>query len=494
MEYDVHEDSSLVLAAEDFDVNEFKSFHYFTSEDKKCLCKLRAHMPVLLEGAQGCGKSALMIQAVTGLYPRNESSKAIGIYISLRHLDLLRASGTEYMELFCKLVVSEINKQLDEEVENIIYTVTELQRELILLSIKHQKRIVLLFDDAAHIGRETSLNDFFDMFRTLSSGSISCKASIYPGLIKFDTRFDVYNDADVIDVNRWEYSEDFPLLFEEILNRRFSRFLDDSKFTGSISKRDACQLLGISVLGNIRAFIYACKQLIRSLQSDSTISYSHISEAFKQLSSNYFWPLLEEIEPKMGMYQPMVSPAKEIACTLFEKAGKEKEHSALILREIAKRLNKPLEILECVGFIARKEVSRSMKSRGRGTRYVLNLCNLTEYLEQGRLNTDIAEKWKGFVENSVEFHRDSELYKLKLPEPLEDHELDILSKQIAVLKESNAYPYGLTENKIRILQENNINTIEDLATKTDDELLALPHVGSETLKRFRSAVNQAIWM
>ncbi|MCP4695505.1 MAG: hypothetical protein GY862_01465, partial [Gammaproteobacteria bacterium] len=104
MKYDVHEDSSLVLAAEDFDINEFKALHYFTSQDKSSLCHLRAHGPVLLEGAQGCGKSALMIEAVTGLYPRNESSKAIGIYISLRHLDLLRASGTEYMELFCKLV------------------------------------------------------------------------------------------------------------------------------------------------------------------------------------------------------------------------------------------------------------------------------------------------------------------------------------------------------------------------------------------------------
>jgi len=495
MEYDVHEDNSLVIAAEDFDEDEFENYHYFTSQDKKIISKLRAHGPVLLKGARGCGKSALMIQATLGLCPKNENSTAIGIYISLRHLDLLRASGPKYIELFCKLVVREVNKQLEsEEIENVVYSVTDLQSELTDISSKYEKRIVLLFDDAAHIGREANLNDFFDIFRTLSNNSISCKASIYPGVTKFGTRFDVYNDATVIDVNRSENSDDFPELFEEVLNRRFSQSLDDSKFSGSLSKRDVSKLLGLAVLGNMRAFIYTCNQLITSLNGSKTISYTHISEAFKQLSNNYFWPLLEEIEPKLGMYQPMISLANEISNILFEKTGEKGERSVLILREIVQRLSKPLEILEYVGFIARKEVSRVMKSRGRGTRFILNLCNITEYLEHGRINADIIKKWMNFVDNSIEFHKGSELYKLELPEPLEDHDLSILSKEIQVLRKSNAYPYGLTESKIQLLLENNISTIEDLAIKTDEELLAIHQVGIQTLKRFKSTVTQAIWM
>ena len=112
MESDVHEENSLILAAEDFEECEFTKYHYFTSQDRRCVSKLRAHGPVLLKGARGCGKSALMIEASLGLYPRNNSSTAIGIYISLRHLDLLRASGSEYIELLCKLVVKEVNNQL----------------------------------------------------------------------------------------------------------------------------------------------------------------------------------------------------------------------------------------------------------------------------------------------------------------------------------------------------------------------------------------------
>lgn len=495
MEYEVYEDNSLVLAAEDFELNEFKSYHFFTSQDKKCISKLRAHGPVLLKGARGCGKSALMIEASLGLFPENPEGTAIGIYVSLRHLDLLRSSGSEYIELFCKLVIAEVKKKLpDEHVETVAYTVSELQQLLTQISSSYGKRIVLLFDDAAHIGRETSLSDFFDIFRTLSNNSISCKASIYPGVTKFGTRFDVYNDATVIDVNRSETASDFTLLFEEVLDRRFSGSLDASKFGKTLSKSDSCRLIGIAVLGNMRSFIYSCNQLVTSLNRSSTVTLNHISEAFKQLSNNYFWPLLEEIEPKLGVYEPMVKPAQEIAEFLFERAGEKNERSVLILREIGQRLNKPLEILEYAGFIARKEVSRAMKSRGRGTRYVMNLCNITEYLDGGRISHDTSTKWMRFEDDSIEFHRGSELYKLELPEPLEEHDLDILTKDIGVLKKSNAYPYGLTDFMIDNLREHNISNLENLVETSDGDLLDLPNVGPQTLKRIRSTVNQAIWM
>lgn len=495
MEYEVYEDNSLVLAAEDFETSEFQKYHFFTTQDKRCISKLRAHGPVLLKGARGCGKSALMIEASLGLYPKNKDSTAIGIYVSLRHLDLLRSSGSKYIELICKLVISEITRQLEvDDLEQDIYTVSDLQQLLTSLSSEQGKRIVLLFDDAAHIGRETSLSDFFDIFRTLSNNSISCKASIYPGVTKFGTRFDVYNDATVIDVNRSETASDFSHLFEEVLDRRFSESLNGSKFQGTLTKKDACKLLGIAVLGNMRSFIYSCNQLVTSSSGSSVVSLNHISEAFKQLSNNYFWPLLEEIEPKLGMYQPMVQPAHSIAQILFEKTGEKRERSVIILREIGQHLNKPLEILEYVGFIARKEVSRAMKSRGRGTRYVLNLCNITEYLEHGRISAATFEKWIHFRDDSVEFHRGSELFQIELPQPLEDHDLDILTKDIDILKKSNAYPYGLTEFMIEILRNNQVVTLEQLVCKSDEDLLMLPQIGPQTLKRIRSTVNQAIWM
>ncbi|TKB46776.1 ATP-binding protein [Ferrimonas sediminicola] len=495
MQHDVTESNALVLAAEDFDDVEFQNYHYFTSQDKRCISKLRAHGPVLLKGARGSGKSALMIEAVSGLFPANRSGSAIGIYVSLRNLDLLRASGSEYIELFCSLVVNRINSTLgDEAVISGIKSVSELQSELTSLSSRYGKRLVLLFDDAAHIGREMSLSEFFDIFRTLSNSSISCKASIYPGVTRFGTRFDVYNDATVIEVNRSESADDFSAVFEEVINRRFSESLPGEKFSSALPRHSVSKFLGISVLGNMRAFIYACNQLVSQVGQDKVITVTHLSEALKALSQNYFWPLLEEVAPKLGMYRPMVGPAEEVAELLFERSGAKGERSVIILREIAQRLSKPLEILEYSGFLSRKEVSRSMKSRGRGTRYILNLCNVSEFLDKGKVMQSNIDKWMEGDDESIEFHRGSELFDLNLPEVDNNDEIDILKMDIDSLKQSNAYPYGLTDSKIEILKENNICTIEDLVMAKDEFLISLPTVGEVFLKRFRSTANQAIWM
>lgn len=494
-DYNNIDENTLVLAAEDFELENFEQYHFFTAQDKRNISKLRAHGPILLRGARGAGKSALMLEAFKGLYPQKSDSSAIGIYISLRHLDLLRSSGDIYIKLLCKLIAREANKLFDEEViSSAIDTIAELQNELNKLSTIYNKRVVIFFDDAAHIGRETNLNDFFDSFRTLSNSYISCKASIYPGVTRFGTRFDVYNDATVIDINRPEKNSDFSELFEEVINRRFSDSLHDGRFGSSISKFQFCDLIGQAVLGNMRAFIFACNEIINIALDSQYITFTHISESFKQLASNYFWPLLEEIEPKLGMYEPMVEPAQRIAEIVFSKTGNKNERSILVLREICLDLKKPIEILEYIGFISRKEVSRSMKSRGRGTRYILNICILTEYLSNGRINSDDFMRWKSNDENSTEFHRGSELTNIKLPEINEFDDLDILKKDISTLIKSNAYPYGLTQLMITRLHENNIITIEHLLEKSDEEILSINNIGVQTMKRIKSILNQAIWM
>ena len=108
--------------------------------------------------------------------------------------------------IFCDLLIKCIkdmmrNVNLDFNAEPDIGSV---QGAISQLSAQVGRRIVLMFDDAAHIGRETSLAEFFDIFRTLSSSTVSCKATIYPGVTQFGTRFDVYNDATIVDVSRNE--------------------------------------------------------------------------------------------------------------------------------------------------------------------------------------------------------------------------------------------------------------------------------------------------
>jgi len=87
------DETNLVLAAEDFDEADFNRLHRFSRNDERVISKLMAHGPVLLQGSRGSGKSALMRAAAERLAA---DQSALGVYISLRHMPLLRSYGDEY--------------------------------------------------------------------------------------------------------------------------------------------------------------------------------------------------------------------------------------------------------------------------------------------------------------------------------------------------------------------------------------------------------------
>ena len=91
MPYNEHEEhADLILACEDFSNEEFLEFHCFFAYEENILAQLMAHGPVLLKGGRGTGKSALLREAARRLNSKPDSP-TYGIYMSLRHLPLLRS-------------------------------------------------------------------------------------------------------------------------------------------------------------------------------------------------------------------------------------------------------------------------------------------------------------------------------------------------------------------------------------------------------------------
>lgn len=497
MESELLENSSLILAAEDCPDEDFEKLHFFSKHENRFISKLIAHGPVLLKGARGGGKSAMMIEAFRNMYPNKIESSVFGIYISLRNLNLLRSEGEKYEKILCQLIIHSTNKYLDIAGVEIEFSpsidISSVQKEMTELSSHLGKRIVILFDDAAHIGREAPLNEFFDIFRTLSSSSISCKAAIYPGVTKFGTRFDVYNDATVVDISKNEETEGYNATFAEIIRKRFHDILPEKAFVREFSIENVAGFLGRAVLGNMRGFIFACNTLSEHY-TDDKVGLNSITKTLISLSSNYYWPLIEELKPKLGIYEPMIEPAIEIAEYIFREAGEQSKRNVIVLREIVQRVSKPFEILEYTGFISVRDLSRAMKSRGRGSRYSLNLCTILENTSGARVTADLFKHWLHEKDDSIEFHRGSELYNLELPDLQENNDLEILQQPFEKLRKSNAYPYGLTDHKIELLKKAGYIKVCDLAEASDNDLLKLPDVGVQTLKRIKSTVAQAIWM
>ncbi|MFK5968554.1 MAG: hypothetical protein QM487_00270 [Candidatus Marithrix sp.] len=491
LEEEIEEQGTLILAAEDCPPDLFKKLHRFSQHEERIILSLVAHGPVLLRGGRGSGKSALFKEAHNRI--KEKSSTTFSVYLSLRNLPLLRSQGVEYEEKFCELLIQSINLALKENKKHPSFSATpavnNIQQSLVKLSSKLKKRIVLFFDDAAHLGRETSLTEFFDIFRILSSSSISCKATIYPGITKFGTRFDVCNDATVRNISRNENSEFFAAFFLDVMKARYPSLLDDNKTSHAFDKIQLATFLGKTVVGNMRAFIFICNQLHESQKN----GLPELTRCLVNMASDYYWPLLEELKPKLGIYELLINPSIELAEKIFDTTSKANSTSIIIHRELMQKFVKPLEILEYAGFISRREVSIAMKSGGRGSRFTLNLCNLLEITHGKRLTSELFATWLK-EDQPAEIHINSPILDIKIPELSSDKELSILNLPIKSLIKSKAYPYGLTATKIEILQKEQIKTIGELAETSDEQLRSLPTIGKKYLKRIRDVLGQAIWM
>ena len=452
-----------------------------------------AHGPVLLKGGRGAGKSALLREADRRL--KLENSSACGIYLSLRHLPLLRSQGKQYEDEFLSILIDRIREvalkdySYDFACEIEVYSV---HKAIMEFSDKIKKRIVLLLDDAAHIGREAGLEEFFSIFRTLSSSCVSCKASIYPGVTKFGARFDVYNDAKVIDISRRFGQSGFQEFFYEVMKLRYPNKVDDKNIFGSLSAMDVADFLGMAVLGNVRSYIKGCSLIF---EKEEKVTFSTLNSVFLELASNFYWPMLEEIRDKIGIYEPLMDCCGSIAEIIYRECGDKKSTSFIIHRNLANKFSKPLEILEYAGFISKREASRGMKQGGRGTRYVVNLCNTLEKVPGARLTRSLYEEWINATVEDIQFAANNIFFaEIELPEINIDNNLGILNYDIGKLKKSNVFPSGLTDDKIEKLKGEGYLTVGQLAECTEADLRRIYGIGDRSVEKIKNVVDQAIWM
>lgn len=492
-------ESGLILAAEECPLEDFGKYHRFSSLDEMAIRKLTAHGPVLIRGGRGSGKSALLIEA----YRRMIAEDVIfPVYVSLRYLPLLQSDGDEYIRHFCTLLSEHIQQELTNRgyTEEFAATSDQLRLQMALSQLAQNlnKRVVLLFDDAAHIGREKPLEVFFDLFRTLSSSLVSCKASIYPGVTKFGVRFDIFNDSTVVDVSRSDVNL-FPDFFPSVIRARYPRLADRAIFSDRFSANQFANLLGRSVVGNMRGLILACNRFA----TVERIGIPDVNKCLLEMAQDYYWPLMEEVAPKLGVYEPLIEPARELMEAIVENVTrpvKERvrtiaQDRVLIHRQLVSKYIKLFEILEYLGFLAKREASRAMKSGGRGPVFAINLCNLLDAVPGTRLTAEMIEEWLDGTQEAAEIHVTGQaLSDIGLPDLPEEHGLAILDKDISTLGRSAAYPYGLGEPVIARLKGAGILRVGDIAARSDQELDGIDYIGDVRVKQIRDVFFQAIWM
>jgi hypothetical protein len=100
---------------------------------------------------------------------------------------------------------ASVEKELGEEFLNNLFDPAFLGSVLREVSDRFGlAKIVLLFDEAAHTFIPAQQEIFFELFKYLQGGLISCKAAVYPTVTSYGRNFEVGQDALVLSMDRYE--------------------------------------------------------------------------------------------------------------------------------------------------------------------------------------------------------------------------------------------------------------------------------------------------
>ena len=191
------------------------------------------------------------------------------------------------------------------------------------------------------------------------------------------------------------------------MQARYPR-LTQSSFTDSLSPDRFANLLGRAVVGNLRGFILACNRF----DGQERIGIPEVTKCFLDMTQDYYWPLMEEVAPKLGVYAPLIERAREVVDLITDQVTRSLRDRnrtvaadrVLIHREIVAQHIKLFEILEYLGFVARREASRAMKSGGRGPIFAVNLCNILDSIPTRRLTIEMIDEWVRGKTEPAEIH------------------------------------------------------------------------------------------
>ena len=135
----------------------------------------------------------------------------------------------EYIEVLEKAEIND-NRDLTDKVPSkklldILDNPTSFRSFLLkLIDDFELKRLVLLFDEAAHVFSLNQQEKFFTFFKTLRNPKIACKASVYPGITNYGKTFERNQDAKELKIN-WSMREKEDIKYiKRILKKRIQNY------------------------------------------------------------------------------------------------------------------------------------------------------------------------------------------------------------------------------------------------------------------------------
>ncbi len=264
---------------------------YFIKYRKEQLERLLDSEQYLLEGSRGVGKTMLMKYAALETEENFEKTSCLGVWINfeesirLERIKVVEVDADPFLQWTMGKILLEVLSKIKElKPNNVDGLVTKLEsifginssdnsyekyfnllqeyisilevgdiednaqlklstsKELIkildnpysfkqflkeLINDFSIKRLILLFDEAAHVFSGIQQEKFFTFFKSLRDPLIACKAAVYPGITNYGKSFERGQDAKEINISWSPTSKDDIEYIKSILKKRIQTYNPD---------------------------------------------------------------------------------------------------------------------------------------------------------------------------------------------------------------------------------------------------------------------------
>lgn len=173
------------------------------------------------------------------------------------------------------------------------------------------KRMVLLFDEAAHVFSEEQQIKFFTFFKTLRDVKIACKAAVYPGITNYGKYFEKNQDAKELKLS-WSIYESRDILYiKDILKKRVQKY--EKRIWNLLTVNDEIiQTICVASNGNPRFAFHIVDEMQNSgLLKKSSISVVQLINCFRAVNDEK-WKDFLTLKQRMIKYAEYIEYAEKI--------------------------------------------------------------------------------------------------------------------------------------------------------------------------------------
>jgi len=372
--------------AENLSKQELMTWSVETAQDRKIIKKLQSPGTKLLSGPRGSGKSTLLRKAYFSLL---DSGKILPVYVNYSQslaLEPLFHNHANALQIFRQWVLFKIvvgigdafddagkarHEGLDKYVQLATHFIGQLEQgyepnlennTIALSTLKTLidgwafgngfQRSVLLFDDAAHAFSSLQQREFFEIFRSLKSRTISPKAAVYPGLTSYSPNFHIGHDAELIEAWYKPEEENYLGTMKELLQKRLSSdkmALLDEKLV---------EYLALAAFGLPRSFLTMISQLLGIGEESPKPSRNLARQAVLQ-NGSFLRGLFQSLSKKLPRYSHFVDVGGQLEVAIvkelknYNKSRDNKQKTVIVgfVEPIESELGKILALLEYAGIV-----------------------------------------------------------------------------------------------------------------------------------------------